>query len=92
MEDLNQAHGFVLYSANITAVTTNPTRQLFVEEPRDYVNVLANGEVVGSLDRSEDQFTISVPSTTTRVDLLVEAMGHINYDLQMNDDRKGITE
>lgn len=35
---------------------------------------------------------MNISSTTTKLDILVEAMGHINFSSQMNLDRKGITD
>lgn len=91
MENLDQGHGFVLYSANV-ATGTGKDRNLFVQDVHDFANVYSNGNYIGSLDRRIDQYNMNISSTTSKLDILVEAMGHINFSKEMNLDRKGITD
>lgn len=43
------------------------------------------------MDRRLDEYITDIDGSTTQLDILVESMGHINFSLEMNNDRKGIT-
>lgn len=89
-ETLNQPHGFVLYSATITP-NGNSERSVFIQQLHDYANVYTNGDFQVSMDRRLDEYITNIDGSTTKLDILVESMGHINFSLEMNNDRKGIT-
>ncbi|MBS0226449.1 MAG: beta-galactosidase [Proteobacteria bacterium] len=90
MEQLGQNFGLTLYRTRLPQATSGS--KLTLGEPRDYVDVLINGQPRGKLDRriaSERSLDISANAGDT-LDLLVENEGRINYTTKMVDERKGI--
>ena len=51
-----------------------------------------DGELVGTLDRRLGQKSVKLPERRKpgTLEVLVEAMGHINFHISMESDRKGI--
>ncbi len=93
MEDLGQPHGCVLYRTDLRGRAAG-TADLRVLDPHDFAWVYLNGALVGTLDRHRGQTTLplTVPEKgPALLEILVEAMGHINFGPAMIDDRKGIT-
>ncbi len=91
MEMYNQSYGMILYR---TELVGRKNGKLKITEPHDYVLVYLDGRYVGKVDRRLGENSIDIPqteSTFPRLDLLVEAMGRINFAQEMID-RKGITE
>lgn len=90
MEQLGQNFGLTLYRTKLPQASASG--KLTLGEPRDYVDVLVNGEARGKLDRripGERSIDITAKSGDT-LDLLVENEGRINYSAKMVDERKGI--
>jgi beta-galactosidase len=91
MEQFGQDFGFILYR---TALKAGHSGKLTVTDLHDYANVYIDGMYLGSLDRTQNAQTIELPASTpagAQLDILVEAMGRINYGQRMTDP-KGITE
>lgn len=88
-EDLNQGYGYVLYRAKISAP---PGATLKINKLRDYAVVCVDGKRVATLDRRDRQDSTVITNPGTRLDILVENSGRINYGHQLTDNRKGITE
>jgi beta-galactosidase len=92
MEALGQNFGFILYR---TRLVGHHSGKLTVTDLHDYANVYVDGTFVGTLDRSQNRMTIDLPKPAgdepPQLDILVEAMGRINYGKYLMD-RKGITE
>ncbi|MEH6415930.1 glycoside hydrolase family 35 protein [Pseudomonas sp. CGJS7] len=89
MEALDQNYGFVLYRASVPAKARG---KLTVDEVRDYATVLADGKPVGTLDRRFGERELDADlKPGTRLDLLVENMGRINFGARLDEERKGIT-
>lgn len=89
-EECEQDYGFILYRTELTGKNRG---LLKVEGIHDYATVFLDGEYLGNLDRREAIDTISVPYTNSEepvLEILVEAMGRINYGPYLHD-RKGIT-
>ena len=88
MEKYNQGHGCIVYRTTIPA---GPEQTLRAASVRDFAWVYLNGKEVGRLDRRYRVNQLVLPARTTVVtlDLLVEAMGRINFS-QENHDRKGL--
>ena len=66
---------------------------LSFERVNDYAQVFIDGKGLGTLDRCKGQREIKLPDVGDReavLEVLVEGMGHINYDIAMEQDRKGI--
>jgi len=87
-EDLNQGHGYVLYSKRFNQPIQG---KLSVPGLRDYATVYVNGKRAGVLNRMQKEYTIDIqiPFNGT-LELLVENMGRINYGEKIPENRKGI--
>lgn len=87
-EDLNQGHGYVLYSRKFVQPISG---KLKIDGLRDFATVYVNGEKVGFLNRQNNKFEleIDIPFNAT-LDILVENMGRINYGAEIIHNRKGI--
>ena len=59
----------------------------------DWATVFINGKAIGTLDRRRDESSIELPilKATSRLDILVEGMGRVNFGEAIID-RKGITD
>lgn len=93
MEDMGQDFGFVLYSTVVKG-PREPSRMI-LEDLHDRANIFVNGGFAGiyERDRRADEVTIAQETgEDTRIDILVENMGRINYGPHMGfSDRKGMT-
>ncbi|MCD7848729.1 MAG: beta-galactosidase [Parabacteroides sp.] len=91
MEQFDQGWGTILYRTTLPAVTSGTT--LLITEVHDWAQVYADGKLLGRLDRRRGESSLKLPALTagTRLDILVEAMGRVNFDKAIHD-RKGITE
>ncbi len=91
MEQFNQGWGSILYRTTLPAVAEGTT--LWITEVHDWAQVYADGKLIGRLDRRRDQNSLKLPALPagTQLDILVEAMGRVNFDKAIHD-RKGITE
>lgn len=87
-EDLNQGHGYVLYSCHFNQPIEG---KLSIKGLRDFATVYVNGKKVGVLNRIENQYEmdINIPFNST-LDILVENMGRINYGAKITENTKGI--
>jgi beta-galactosidase len=87
-EDLNQGHGYVLYSCHFNQPIEG---KLNIKGLRDFATVYVNGKKVGVLNRIENQYEmdINIPFNST-LDILVENMGRINYGAKITENTKGI--
>jgi beta-galactosidase len=88
MEAYDQGHGSVLYRTTLPA---GPAAQLSVKEARDFAWVFVDGVPVGAMDRRSQQYRVQIPprQAGARLDILVEAMGHVNFGPEVHD-RKGL--
>ena len=90
MEDLGQGWGTILYR---TTLDTDIEDTLYIDEVHDWAQVFADGKLLGRMDRRRGEFSLPLTgkiSKGTRLDILVEAMGRVNFDKSIHD-RKGIT-
>lgn len=92
MEQFNQGWGSILYQKTLEQEVKAGTT-LAITEVHDWAQVFANGKLVARLDRRKGEFTTVLPALKagTRLDILVEALGRVNFDKSIHD-RKGITE
>ena len=90
MEQFDQGWGTILYRTSLPEVKEGTT--LLIDEVHDWAQVYADGQFLGRLDRRRGQNSLVLPSLQkgTRLDILVEAMGRVNFDVAIHD-RKGIT-
>ncbi|HTW79961.1 MAG TPA: glycoside hydrolase family 35 protein [Terracidiphilus sp.] len=91
MEDLDQAYGYILYRTTVAGPVAG---DLVLDQVHDYALIYANGKLLGTLDRRLDQNKLHVDLTepSTRLDILVENSGRINFSLAIRGERQGITK
>jgi len=91
MEDLNQAYGYILYRTTVTGPLSG---DLVLDELHDYAQIFANGDLVGTLDRRFEQnhLHLDLKAPKTRLDILVENSGRVNFGPEIRGERKGITK
>ncbi len=91
MESFGQSSGYILYR---TKLIGHKSGKLTITEPHDYALIFLNGKFVDTVYRDGGKWTITLPKSDVenpQLDILVEAMGHINFAQYMID-RKGITD
>lgn len=88
MEAYDQAHGCILYR---TTLPPGPAGTLEIKAVHDVGQVFLDGSRVGMTDRRSRQYSVEIPARSGRatLDILVEAMGRVNFGVEVHD-RKGI--
>ncbi len=91
MEEYDQGFGSILYRTALPAFSEPAL--LTVSDAHDYAQVFVDGRYVGKLDRRNGEKELIVPACRkgARLDILVEAMGRINFGRAIKD-FKGITD
>jgi beta-galactosidase len=89
MEKYNQGYGCILYRTTIPA---GAAATLAAASVHDFGFVFLNGRRVGIMDRRYNRFNVHLPVRTKpgTLDILVEAMGRVNYGVGLIADHKGI--
>ena len=89
MEALDQPQGITVYR---TLVPAGAAGKLTVSGAHDLCWAYLDGRLLGQLDRRFDQKELELPErkTQARLDLVVEAMGRVNYGPLLHD-HKGLT-
>ena len=90
MEEYNQGFGSILYRTTLPEMKTSSL--LTVNDAHDYAQIFLNGKYIGKLDRRNGEKQLAFPACPkgARLDILVEAMGRINFGRAIKD-FKGIT-
>ncbi len=91
MESFGQRSGLILYR---TKLIGHKSGSLTITEPHDFALVFLNGKLIDTVYRDGGHWTVKLPETGVKepvLEILVEAMGHINFAQYMID-RKGITD
>lgn len=90
MEEYDQGFGSIMYSTKTPA--TNGQSLLTVNDPHDYAQIFIDGKFIGKLDRRNGEKQLVLPQLKEgqKLDILVEAMGRINFGRAIKD-FKGIT-
>jgi beta-galactosidase len=88
MEKYNQGHGCILYRTTIPA---GPATTLEAARVHDFGFVFLDGKRFGVMDRRSGIYKVYLPerTKTATLDILVEAMGHVNFGMEVFD-QKGI--
>jgi beta-galactosidase len=88
MELYDQAYGCILYRTQLPA---GPAATLEAAAIHDVGQVFLDGERIGFTDRRSRNFRVQLPerSRPMTLDILVEAMGRVNFGVEVHD-RKGI--
>jgi len=91
MEEYNQGFGSIMYRTVLPALSA--PAMLTVNEPHDFAQVYIDGKYIGKIDRrlGEKSLTIPTGKAGATLDILVEAMGRINFGRAIKD-FKGITD
>ena len=91
MEDLGQAYGYILYRTTVEAPVSG---DLALDELHDYALIYANGKLLGTLDRRLEQnhMRVDLRDAKTRLDILVENTGRVNFTAAIRGERAGITK
>lgn len=91
MEEFDQGWGSILYRTTVDEHNGQSLLQVF--EPHDYAQIFVNGNLIGAMDRRVRENTVVLPSLKQgdTLDILVEAMGRINFGRAIKD-FKGITD
>ena len=84
MEAYDQGRGCILYRTTLPA---GPAATLEVQAVRDFAWVSLDGQQVGVMDRRRPRNRVSLPARTApaQLDILVEAMGHVNFGKEVRD-------
>lgn len=92
MEQFDQGWGTILYRTSLPVAVKAGT-VLRITEQHDWTQVYADGQLLARLDRRKGEQEVVLPALPagTQLDLLVEAMGRVNFDKSIHD-RKGITD
>ncbi|MFV8347006.1 beta-galactosidase [Flavobacterium sp. ZB4P13] len=90
MEEYDQSYGSILYR---TKLSGGAAATLNIQEVHDFALVFINGKKIATLDRRKNENSCKLPATKAGdvLDILVEAMGRVNYGGALHD-RKGITD
>jgi beta-galactosidase len=88
MEAYDQGHGCMVYRTEIPA---GPQATLQVPRAHDFAWVFVDGKPAGVMDRRSLRYSVKLPAREkrARLDILVEAMGHVNFGNEVHD-RKGL--
>lgn len=91
MEQYDQGYGSIVYRTTLPALAWGTI--LTVNDPHDFAQIFINGRYVGKLDRRYGEKALVLPqcSAGDTLDILVEAMGRINFGRAIKD-FKGITD
>ena len=92
MEAFDQGWGTLLYRSTLPQDVAEGT-VLLVDKAHDWAQIFADGKLLGRMDRRRGDNSLPLPALKqgTQLDILVEAMGRVNFDRAIHD-RKGITE
>ncbi len=85
MEEFDQGWGSIIYSTTLPELKGQS--KLTIKEGHDYLQVFIDGKYIGALDRRMGEKEILLPSCRkgARMDILVEAMGRINFGRAIKD-------
>lgn len=91
MEEYDQGFGSILYRTTLPKIDRSAT--LTVTEAHDYAQIFIDRKYIGKLDRRNGEKQLDIPACAegAQLDILVEAMGRINFGRAIKD-FKGITE
>ncbi len=91
MEEYDQGFGSILYRTTLPELTSQAL--LTVSDAHDFAQVFIDGKYIGKLDRRDGERELVIPPCRrgALLDILVEAMGRINFGRAIKD-FKGITD
>ncbi|MCF0208383.1 MAG: discoidin domain-containing protein, partial [Bacteroidaceae bacterium] len=85
MEEFDQGWGSILYSTTLPEISKES--KLHIEGGHDFVQVFIDNKYIGKLDRVKGEKDLVLPSCKkgAKLDILVEAMGRINFGRAIKD-------
>jgi beta-galactosidase len=89
LEALGQNQGLARY---VTELPPGPAAKLTFENLHDYGHIYLDGKLLKTYTRSNnDEKSVDIPARQKKalLEVVVEAMGHINFKYKMETDRKG---
>jgi beta-galactosidase len=91
MEDLGQAYGYILYRAFVPGAVHG---DLVLDELHDYARIYVNHTLAGTLDRrlNQNHLDLDLKVPGSRLDILVENTGRVNFTAAIRGERAGITQ
>lgn len=91
MEEYDQGFGSILYRTTLPQLDESSI--LTINEAHDYAQIFIDGVYIGAMDRRLGETQLRLPACRrgAQMDILVEAMGRINFGRAIKD-FKGITE
>ncbi len=91
MEDVDQAYGYILYRARVAQPVSG---ELVLDQVHSYARVYVNGKLAGAIDRrlKQDRLALDVKEANSRLDILVENTGRVNFGHAIGGERAGITK
>ncbi len=91
MEEYDQGFGSILYRTSLPELKDGGL--LTVNDAHDYAQIFIDGKYIGKLDRRNGEKALKIPACAkgAQLDILVEAMGRINFGRAIKD-FKGITD
>jgi beta-galactosidase len=90
MEEVGQSYGYILYRTTLAHAKSGELR---IDALRSYAQIYLDGVLIGTLDRRLNQSSLPIQAShdETRLDILVENTGRVNYSRQFPHERSGIT-
>ncbi|MBD5355523.1 MAG: cellulase family glycosylhydrolase [Bacteroides sp.] len=91
MEEYDQGFGSILYRTTLPELKDGGL--LTVNDAHDYAQIFIDGKYIGKLDRRNGEKELKIPACKkgAQLDILIEAMGRINFGRAIKD-FKGITK
>ncbi|MCC8089354.1 MAG: beta-galactosidase [Rikenellaceae bacterium] len=91
MEEFDQGWGSIVYRTKLDKC--DDEQLLVITEVHDWAQIYVDGKFIGSLDRRRGETSITLPPVPQDavLDILIEAMGRVNFGAAIHD-FKGITE
>lgn len=91
MEEYDQGFGSILYRTTLPELKDGGL--LTINDAHDYAQIFIDGKYIGKLDRRNGEKELKIPACKNgaQLDILIEAMGRINFGRAIKD-FKGITK
>lgn len=83
-EEVNMGWGMMMYSATLPEI---PAKSRLTAEVHDFAQVFIDGKYIGKIDRVKNEKSLLIPPVkkNSRIDILVEGMGRINFGRAIKD-------
>ncbi|CAF3349499.1 unnamed protein product [Rotaria sp. Silwood1] len=91
---IGASQGFIVYTNNNiqNLLKQNEEHYIVITAIADNAIILANGKVIHKSLHTENSFRFNVPPDTSKLTIIVENMGRINYGPTLDHSRKGILD